>query len=148
MLRPREDAVQRIVGRSLHPVKPMPKFIVPGSSIEFEIPDDWWQFCDMENFRPATTFYLYSQRDVGVQTVPIAEVRPPERSAGVVGLHKNRLAPILLAFMSDRCTVPAVPVRELADGDRYRYEVLDGYHRYYASIAAGYTRLPVLIRSE
>jgi hypothetical protein len=126
----------------------MPIFTVPGSSVEFEVPDDWWQFCDMEAFRPATTFYLYSQRDGGVQTVPIAEVRPPERSAGVVGFHKNRLAPILLAFPSDRCSVPAVPVREFADGGRYRYEVLDGYHRYYASIAAGYTRLPVLVRNE
>jgi hypothetical protein len=126
----------------------MPKFIVPDSTIEFEIPDDWWQFCDMENFRPATTFYLYSQRDSGVQTVPIGEVKPPERNAGVVGLYKNRLAPILLAFTSDRCAVPAVPVRELADGDPYRYEVLDGYHRYYASVAAGYRRLPVLIRGE
>jgi hypothetical protein len=126
----------------------MPNFIVPGSSIGFVIPDDWWQFCDMENFRPATTFYLYSQRDVGVHTVPIAEVRPPERDAGVVGFHKNRLAPILLAFTSDRCAVPAVPVRELAGSDPYRYEVFDGYHRYYASITAGYTRLPVIIRGE
>lgn len=126
----------------------MPKFIVPGSNIEFEITDDWWQFCDIENSPPPTAFYLYSQRDVGVQTVPITEVRPPERSAGVVGFHKNRLAPILLAFTSDRCAVPAIPVRELADSDPYRYEVLDGYHRYYASIAAGYTRLPVLIRNE
>lgn len=126
----------------------MPKFIVPSSTAEFEIPDDWWQFCDMERFRPATKFYPYSQRDPGVETVPIAEVRPPERDAGIVGFHKNRMAPILLAFTSDPCAVPAVPVRELAAGEPYRYEVLDGYHRYYASIAAGYTRLPVLIRSE
>ena len=126
----------------------MPKFIVPGSNIEFAIPDDWWRFCDMEDFRPATTFYLYSQRDVGVQTVPVSAVRPPERDAGVVGFHKNRLAPILLAFTSDRCALPAVPVWELADGDPYRYQVLDGYHRFYAAIAAGYSRLPVLIRSE
>ena len=140
--------MQRIIGRQLHPQPTMPKFIVPGSNTEFEIPDDWWQFCDMENFRRATTFYLYSQRDVGVQTVPIAVVRPPERDARVVGFHKNRLAPIMLAFTSDRCAVPAVPVRELAGSGRYRYEVLDGYHRYYASVAAGYTRLPVIIRSE
>jgi hypothetical protein len=126
----------------------MPKFIVPGSSIEFEIPDDWWQFCDMESFSPAATFYPYSQRDVGAHTVPIAEVKPPERDAGVIGFHKNRMAPILLAFTSDRCAVPAVPVRELAAGEPYRYEVLNGYHRYYASVAAGYTRLPVIIRSE
>ena len=126
----------------------MPKFIVPCSRVEFEIPDGWWQFCDMEGFRPATTFYLYSQRDPGVQTVPIAEVKPRERNAGVDGFHKNRLAPILLAFTSDRCALPAVPVRKLADSDPYRYEVLDGYHRYYASIAAGNTRLPVLIKSE
>lgn len=126
----------------------MPKFVVPGSSNEFAIPDDWWQFCDMENFEPATPFYLYSQRDPGVQTVPIADVKPPERDASVVGLHKNRIAPILLAFTSDRCAVPAVPVRELADRGPCRYEVIDGYHRYYASVAAGYTRLPVLIRSE
>jgi hypothetical protein len=125
----------------------MPKFIVPGSSVEFEIPDDWWQFCDMEGLRPATTFYLCSQRDPGVQTVPIAEAKPPVRDAGVIGFHKNRMAPILLAFTSDRCAVPAVPVRELAAGEPYRYAVLDGYHRYYASIAAGYTRLPVLFRS-
>jgi len=133
---------------ALIPREVMPKFIVPGSSVEFEIPDAWWQFCDMENFRPATSFYLYSQRDDGVQTVPILDVRPPERNDGVAGLHKNRLAPILLAFTSDRCAVPALPVRELANIKPYRYEVLDGYHRYYASVAAGYTRLPVLIRSE
>jgi hypothetical protein len=75
-------------------------------------------------------------------------VKPPERDAGVIGFLKNRLAPVLLAFTSDRCALPAVPVRKLANSDPYRYEVLDGYHRYYASIAAGYTRLPVLIRSE
>jgi hypothetical protein len=113
----------------------MPKFNLPGSSIEFEIPDDWWQFCDMEKFRPATTFYLYLQRDAGVETVPTSEVAPPERSAGVVGLHKNRLTPTLLAFTSDRCALPAVSVRELADGGPYRYQVIDVYHRYYASIA-------------
>jgi hypothetical protein len=148
MLRQRQHAVRRIIGQQ--PSSTATHAEIHCARLERRIRNSGRlvAICDMDNFRPATTFYLYSQRDVGVQTVPIAEVRPPERSAGVVGFHKNRLAPILLAFTSDRCALPAVPVRELADGDRHRYEVLDGYHRYYASIAAGYTRQPVLIRSE
>lgn len=96
MLRQHQHVVQYNDGTAFIPAKPMPKFIVTGSSIEFEIPDDWWQFCDMDNVRPATTFYLYSQRDPGVQAVPIAEVRPPERNAGSsdstrIGWHRSCL---------------------------------------------------------
>ena len=124
----------------------MPRFLTPAGDVEFEIPDEWWRFCDMETFRRTTQFYPYYRHQDGVITVPIGEVQPPIRDAGITGLHKNRVAPILLAFTSDRCAVPAVAVQPLDAPSNYRYAVADGYHRFYASIAAGYELLPVIVR--
>jgi ParB-like nuclease domain len=64
------------------------------------------------------------------------------RSAAVQEIQA--LVPVLLGFTSPNCAIPPVRVAKLAD-NRYVYRVLDGYHRFYASIAVGYSKLPVIV---
>jgi ParB-like chromosome segregation protein Spo0J len=51
----------------------------------------------------------------------------------------------LLAFVSPECALPPVEVIRAFSG-RYDLKIINGYHRYYASVAVGYTKLPVVIR--
>lgn len=118
---------------------------VPDDTIKVEIPDEWWKFSEMDTFSPVGTFYLYSPND-GVKIVPVAEVEPPQRNVGVTPLKKSRLVPILMAFVSKVNAVPPIDVSASAAGSRYKYRVANGYHRYYASIAAGYRDIPVVIK--
>ena len=76
-------------------------------------------------------------------------VAPPKRKLGLTGfgesgLNDERLESLLRAFCSDT-PLPPVEVIELKSAEPYRYRVYDGTHRYRASIAAGFSRLPVRV---
>jgi hypothetical protein len=121
------------------------KFTTTSSGIEFEIEDDWWNFCEMNAFsRGARTSYAYNG-STEIQEVPIAEIEPPIRNQGVEPFKKFRMVPILLAFRF-LTALPPVEIQPLKNSPSpYSFKVYDGFHRYYASIAAGFTDLPVVI---
>lgn len=121
------------------------EFAVPGAQLRFAIPDEWWRFCDMQTFRPSTHFYLYAPGFDNAATVPITEIEPPVREAGIPSFRKYKLVPVLLAFTSPERVLPAVRAERLDTAGRYRYRVLNGYHRFYASVAVGYSSLPVVL---
>ena len=118
-------------------------FSVPGSIISFDIPDDWWQFCDCTTFRRRTEFYIYpSELDSHTDVVPVEAVEPPRRDAGIEPFQKHRLVAVLLGLQSPHGVVP--PVEVIAqNGGHYKYKVRNGFHRYYGSVALGFPRLPV-----
>lgn len=120
------------------------QFTTPGG-IAFQIPDDWWRFADMDRFRvPAGGgFYPYAQAP-SLEVVPIEQIEPPTRDTGVELFKKYKLLPVLFAFQSPECALPAVKVQRLAAGP-YRFKVQNGLHRYYGSVAAGYRQLPVVV---
>lgn len=119
------------------------EFVVPGSAISLTIPDDWWDFCEMPNFRRISDFYPYARAYANVVAVPIVEIEPPKRDAGMPPFRKYKLVPVLLAFHSPECALPPVPVEPLSSGP-YRYRLINGFHRFYGSVAVGYSRLPVI----
>ena len=51
--------------------------------------------------------------------------------------------PIQLAFRREEGGLPPVQVEALEDS-RYRFRLVNGFHRYCASIAAGFTAIPVV----
>jgi hypothetical protein len=111
--------------------------------VDFEIADDWWIFAEMSSFSCGMrTGYPYHP-SAEVAEVTIAEIKPPMRNPEVELFEKCRMVSILLAF---KCCSPLPPVDTellaVATGP-YRFRVYDGFHRYYASIAAGFTVLPV-----
>lgn len=122
------------------------RFDLPVDVDTFEIPDDWWHFAEMEHFRPSPGgYYPYKIRpENDFDVVPITDIEPPRRDPGVPMLKKFKMMPVLFAFQSPECALPAVEVY-LATSGPYRFTVHNGFHRFYASVAAGYKHLPVLI---
>jgi hypothetical protein len=81
-----------------------------------------------------------------VERVHIADIEPPTRSNGIAPFRKYKLLPILFAFQSPECILPPVTVVRLALNASHRFRVLNGFHRFFASVAVGYTLLPVVIQ--
>ncbi|GMO47821.1 hypothetical protein BwSF12_54910 [Bradyrhizobium ottawaense] len=122
------------------------RFELPEGAGSFDIPDDWWRFAEMERFQPSPGgYYPYKLRPQNdVEIVSIAEVEPPRRNPGVPMLKKFKMMPVLFAFQSPECALPPVEVYCATSGP-YRFTVHNGFHRFYGSMAAGYTHLPVLV---
>jgi hypothetical protein len=75
--------------------------------------------------------------------VQLLEIAPVQRNPGVPWFHRDRTVKILRAFVANDA-LPPVPVHELPTGS-YRYALRDGFHRFYASAAAGFNALPIEI---
>jgi len=121
------------------------RFIVPSTELTFDIPDDWWSFAEMQCFRPQAPSYClpitaFSDR-VDIEIVQISQIAPPlERVAIAPALTKARIVPILLALRADR-ELPPVQIERIHDND-YKFRLVHGFHRYCASIAAGFPAIP------
>lgn len=111
----------------------------------FEIPDDWWIFAEMNNFSPGeSTAYVY-RGSPEIFEVPITEIEAPTRDPDVAFFQKCRMLPILFAF-GCYVALPPIVIRPLKNSSGLcRFTVYNGYHRYYASIAAGFAVLPVIL---
>jgi len=115
--------------------------------MQFEIPDEWWTFAEMAGFTPGGGGYYLTQANTDWEVVPIGEVEPPMREIGVPPFKKYKMVPVLFAFQSPECALPPVEVYAALEGP-YRFKVRNGYHRYYASIAVGFSKLPVKIGAQ
>lgn len=100
----------------------------------------------MRNFLRERPAYLSSANAV---TIPLADIEPPARLRGYAkdwrGFDRARLIRVLRGF-KEGAIIDAVPLRTFPEYDiqspPFRYHVLDGYHRFYASVAAGFEQLP------
>jgi hypothetical protein len=90
------------------------RFNLPSGAGSFDIPDEWWHFADMERFRPSPGgYYPYRVRpENDIEVTSIREIEPPRRKAGVPMLKKSKMMPVLFAFQSPECALPAT-VRSL-----------------------------------
>lgn len=125
-------------------------FVTPRGDVGFAIPDDWWNFSEMSAFDCSVGAGYYPpcvKEGQTFETVPLSEVEPPLRTVAGLSFRKYKLMPVLFAFASPECALPLVEISEQVDAATpYRYRVINGYHRYYASVAVGYRELPVVIR--
>lgn len=127
-------------------------FQLPGQNSTFEIPDAWWDFAEMASHQRIGEFYPYQGLIRGemlidrsrVDVVPLADIAPPRRAAGTPLFRKCKLVPVLLGLQSPHGYLPPCEVVSHADGP-FRYRLHNGFHRFYASVAVGYSCLPVLI---
>jgi hypothetical protein len=110
----------------------------------FEILDALWEAEGMLGFTPhARAFSVAPSQKGTIVVVPISDIAAPVRDSGVRLFDEEKLIAILRAFRSGT-PLPPVEVNETS-ATPYRYKVFDGYHRYYASAAAGFSDLPVVI---
>lgn len=116
-------------------------FVVPRLESQFEIPDDWWEFCGMRSFKPQSAYYPYDPQAESAEVLSLQEVEPPQRNPGVALFKKYKLVPVLLAFTSPECALPPIHAVKTSGG----YAVRNGVHRYYASVAVGYSSVPAIV---
>ena len=124
------------------------RFETPRGDHVFEIDDDWWQFAEMDQFSPiqGDGYFPYNtDSGANVDVLRISDIQPPERATGLATFKKYKLVPVLLAFRSPECSLPPVCVARNGVGSPYAYSLANGLHRYYASVAVGYTSIPALV---
>ena len=112
--------------------------------IEFEIPDSWLREVGCILHKPLRLAYLAtSDPEWPTVNISLRQIQAPMRDPGITGLHQERTISLLGAYLNNT-PLPPVEVHKLPD--REYYEVRHGFHRYYTSVAFGFTSLPVSIR--
>jgi len=121
--------------------------------LKIELEDEWWDEAGMVDFvAPRPAYRVQPDEFSSVYNVLIEEVRPVDRelSAGIFnddsesGLSaKERVLKILRGFRSDD-EIPPVEVVRLPSSDPYQYKLTHGVHRFYCSLAAGFTHVPAV----
>ena len=90
----------------------------------------------------------------GATLIRLCDIEPPFRSLTCPldfhGLGRERLIRILKGIVADDEIEPVAvlilpPLPEISKPP-FKYRVLDGWHRFYASVAAGFKYLPVSVR--
>jgi hypothetical protein len=123
------------------------RFILPGLTAEFEIPNDWWLESGMSDFQQRRVAY----KSPGTREIKITTIEPPVRLTNsqndFSGFDRKRLVRILKGFVADDEIDPVsllvLPfASETIQQSPFQYRVLDGMHRFYASIAAGFDYIP------
>lgn len=122
------------------------QFRVPDRPIEFDIPDEWLKAANAREFSPKTRGYLASS-DLRWPTtlIRLSEIAAPVRNVGVRTLDEERTVSILRAITSGQ-TLPAIEADIPPQASQFKYRVRDGYHRFYVSVALGFSHLPLSIR--
>ena len=126
------------------------RFAFPRFPAEFEIPDDWWIEAGMGGFTRHGSAY----RSPAVDTIALYDIEPPFRLPIAPldwrGFDRARFVSILKGFVAD-AEIPPIDLLilpQLADisCQPFKYRVLGGVHRFYASIATGFEFLPSTTR--
>lgn len=113
--------------------------------LTFEIPEGWWREAEIQDFRPFADAYVASTvPEWPTELVLLSDIKPPTRNPGVRWFERERMVKILQGIKLG-VAIPPVPVHEPPAMIGYRYEVRDGFHRFYAAVALGFQRLPVVI---
>ena len=108
----------------------------------FEIPDEWWREAGMPNYVSRSVSYRPGTTARRVVMAPLPSIEVPRRTPGLLGLDRGRTVRALRCIAED-APLPPVPAEELS-GERHLFMLRDGFHRYHASVAAGFTHLPLV----
>jgi len=120
------------------------KFYVPNNCIEFDLSCDELIEKDVNFFRNTIFHYDFKFAD-DVHLVALSNISPPLRNGQKVWFRDNETVIGLLLAMKNKEPLPPVTVWGLGKKLKDFYSIRDGFHRYYLSIAMGYTHLPILI---
>jgi hypothetical protein len=128
------------------------RFALP---IPFDIPDDIWHATGMAGWKPyASSYNAVAYRDaqteqpyedLRIEIVPLDRVEPPQNNGVARFLVNDRLRRVLQGFAAGT-PLPAVLGQRLNDDSMADIQLVDGAHRFFASVAVGFTHLPVAVR--
>lgn len=114
--------------------------------LEIELDDTWWAEAGMDGFVPHNRAYRVDRglaNGKEIFEIPIDEVSPVIRGPGVAYFVKERVLDILNGFRNDDEIRP-VEIGLEPPGSKFCYKVTDGCHRFYCSLAAGFSHVPAV----
>ena len=121
--------------------------------IEIELDDTWWEEACMKKFTPTTISYLVNTeaaKGQNIFNVKINDVSPVKRKPGVGIFNdneeasaKDRVVSILSGFITGSA-IPPVEVVPASKDSGFQYKLVHGAHRFYCSLAAGFTHVPAI----
>jgi hypothetical protein len=125
------------------------RYPMPNFPCEFEIPDDCLDEAGIAGFACRGSAY---RAKPGVALVPSREIEPPYRKPAIAkdwrGFDRARMISILKGFVPGTEIEPVslreLPVPTFVLPGPYGYQVREDFHRFYASILAGFERVPAL----
>jgi hypothetical protein len=105
------------------------------------VPAEWIAQAGLIGFIPERSAFRCDDAHV---LIKLADIEPPMRNAGVTldanGFGRDRMMNILEGIR-DNASIPPIFVEESDPGQR-PYRVRGGVHRYWASVATGFTHVP------
>jgi len=108
-----------------------------------DIPDDWMSGVDVESIRLRDHYLPLGSTPMLIALADIAPIDLSGRaSLAPIGLDRDRFVSVLRAF-SQGVPLPPLPVARDPHGD-FRYQLRDGAHRFYASLAVGFAKAPAI----
>ena len=123
-------------------------------NLAIELDDSWWAEAVMDGFKPTSTAYRVRTDDAddgNIFEVKVDEVRPVRRAPGVAIFNdsaeataRERVVSILRGF---RSAAPMPPVKVVSEpaGSLFRYKLVHGAHRFYCSVAVGFSHVPAVM---
>jgi hypothetical protein len=118
--------------------------------------DEWWFEAGMAGFSPGANAYrtdpslsINGEPILAVRIADVGPIGPVRRSIGIFrdsedGIPaRERVLQILRGFRLGH-EIPPVQVVECVPSSQYRYKLTDGTHRFYCSVAAGFTHIPTI----
>ncbi len=132
------------------------RYPLPNFPCDFEVPDDWLAESGMNAFAPTARAY---RSTIDAVLVPIHEIEPPYRVKTCPndwrGFDRTRMIRVMNWIATD-AEIEAIPLIQLPELDdrlvpthfryhMYSYRIRDGFHRFYASAAAGFENVPAII---
>jgi hypothetical protein len=94
---------------------------------------------------PPGVSYAYDDTDPSVQLVALSDIEPPQRRDGVRYFVPDRANAVICGMINGDQMPPIGVKAPASSGGEFRYALYDGLHRYYLSMAAGYSHIPVEI---
>jgi hypothetical protein len=113
----------------------------------FSIPACWWIEAGMERFERGSDCAYRGRQQLNSSLYRIQEIQPPpmDRRGHLShsGLDQARMAKVFREI-AGRMEIWPVEITEM-DGGNFAYGLHEGAHRYFASVAAGFTHIPALV---
>ncbi len=115
------------------------------SGKDFEIPDTWQIKAGVLGWTPSVASYpATADPHYPTIVIPFGFIAPPKRDLGTPWFDETRMVRILQGLRSG-ILLPPIELHEPPDGSMFRYAVRDGFHRFYAAAALGFTHLPATV---
>ena len=123
------------------------EFVVKGKdNFRFEIPDEWLSQAGFDSFCLNSDYYEIPTKFDSKRVLLLDHscIYPRKRNNGVLEYRKESMINFLCRI---RCNQPIDPIiiMKPSTDNGFEYWLKDGYHRYRASFAAGFKKIPAIL---